>query len=142
MVDVVPLNNTNEKAMQELIKLARDLHGDQRSMTLADLEELVDDKSTILLTLQDEGHIIGMATLYIIPKIGKRNGLLEDVIVDSGYRGQGLGEKLTRAIMEKARELQLSSVTLISGSDREAAHKLYEKLGFKRKETGVFKFSF
>jgi ribosomal protein S18 acetylase RimI-like enzyme len=139
MIQVGQLKKATPNAVEELIALGRDLHSDERTMSLADLEEILRDDSAICMVVQDDGRIIGMATLYIIPKIGSKNGLLEDVIVSSEYRGQGLGEKLVRSLLEVAKTRHVKSISLTSRPVRVAAHKLYEKLGFKKKETDVFK---
>ena len=139
MIEVVQLSKATKQGVEELVALGRNLHDDARSMSLEELEELIRDASAILLTLQDDGRIIGMASLYIIPKIGSRNALLEDVIVSEKYRGQGLGEKLVRALIEIGKTRHVKSISLTSRPVRVAAHKLYEKLGFQKKETDVFK---
>ena len=139
MIEVMQLKEATQQAVDELTALGRTLHDDDRTMMLADLTELVRDDTAILMVVKDNGHIIGMATLYLILKIGKYNSLLEDVIVDSAYRGQGLGEKLVRAVIDAGKSRGITSVTLTSRPERVAAHKLYEKIGFKTKETDVFK---
>lgn len=143
MIEVRQLNEATQQAVDELVALGRELHSDQRAMSLGELNELVSDDSAILMTIKDEEHIVGMASLYIIPKVGSRNGLLEDVIISSKYRGQGLGEKLVRTLIEEGKKRNVKSITLTSRPvpERAAAHKLYEKLGFVEKKTDVFKLS-
>ena len=138
MTEVSQLTRATEGAARELAALGSALHEDSRSMSTAELEELVNDKNIALVVVQDDGSVVGMGTLYIIPKIGKRNAYIEDVIVDEKYRGQGLGEKLVRELVAIAKEKGVRSITLTSRLQRVAAHKLYEKLGFKTKETNVF----
>jgi ribosomal protein S18 acetylase RimI-like enzyme len=139
MIEITELKEATQRAADELVMLGRALHSDERTMTLVELEELVQDDTAILMVVKDDAHIVGMATLYIIPKVGRRNSLLEDVIVDAAYRGQGLGEKLVRAVIEAGKTRGVTSITLISRPERVVAHKLYEKLDFKVKETDVFK---
>ena len=142
MIEIVQLKDATQKAVDELVVLGRELHSDERTMTLAALEELVHDDTAILMVVKDDDRIIGMATLYSILKIGKHNSLVEDVIVDSRYRGQGLGEKLVRTLIDAGKARGITSVTLTSRPERVAAHKLYEKIGFVMKETDVFKLTF
>jgi phosphinothricin acetyltransferase len=139
MVEIVQLKEATEQAVEELVALGRELHSDKRSMSFAELQELVGDESAVLMTVQDNGHIVGMATLYIIPKIGRRNALFEDLIVDSKYRGQGLGVQLMQSVIDAAKQRNVNSITLLSSAHRVAAHSLYEKLGFSLVETNVFK---
>jgi ribosomal protein S18 acetylase RimI-like enzyme len=141
MISVEPLKEATEAAAHELAQLGSMLHDDTRTMTVQQLQNIVADKNIVLMVVKDDGRVVGMGTLYLIPKIGKTNAYLEDVIVSDQYRGQGLGEKLTRAIIESAREREVGSISLTSSPSRVAAHKLYEKVGFKIKETNVFKLS-
>jgi phosphinothricin acetyltransferase len=108
-------------------------------MTLAELDAMLRDDTTRVVVVRDAERIVGMATLYIIPKIGKKNGLLEDVIVSADYRGQGLGERLVRTVLEMAKSLGLVSITLTSNPVRVAAHRLYQKVGFVIKDSDVMR---
>jgi ribosomal protein S18 acetylase RimI-like enzyme len=139
MIEILQLTEATQAAADDLAHLGSLLHEDKRTMRVDELTEIVQDKNIALVVLRDETRIVGMATLYVIPKVGKQNGLIEDVIVDETYRGQGLGEKLTARLISIAREKDLSSISLTSNPKRTAAHKLYEKLGFVKKETDVFK---
>ncbi|MBU6323632.1 MAG: GNAT family N-acetyltransferase [Patescibacteria group bacterium] len=142
MITVSELTSVTEDAIRELDVLAKELRGEAGNETPAtkeDVERIVGDPSVILMTVQDAGRIIGMGALYVHQKVGKRVAEVEDVVVSGDYRGQGLGEKLMRAILEKARANGIRSVSLTSRPSRVAAHKLYEKLGFEKRETDVFR---
>jgi ribosomal protein S18 acetylase RimI-like enzyme len=141
MPTIERLLSASETVARELAALGSVLHGDTRTLSTEQLERIVEDRNIILMVVKDSGKIIGMATLYILPKIGKCNGIIEDVIVDEKYRGQGLGEKLVRALLEEGKRVGVQSVSLTSRSHRVAAHKLYLKLGFSIQETNVFKLS-
>lgn len=47
-------------------------------------------------------------------------------------RRRGVGEALTRAVLERAREVGAARVVLCSQSTMKTAHRLYERLGFRR----------
>ena len=63
---------------------------------------------------------------------------IEDVIVDEAARGQGVGEALVREALRRATELGVRTVELTSMPYREAANRLYRRLGFVRKPTNVY----
>ncbi len=65
---------------------------------------------------------------------------IEDVVVDEAARGQGVGEALTLAAVELARNAGARSVELTSRPTREAANRLYRRLGFEERETNVWRF--
>ncbi|ABL78467.1 GNAT family N-acetyltransferase [Thermofilum pendens] len=58
--------------------------------------------------------------------------LLEDVYVDEEYRGRGIGTELVKKAIEVARSMNCYKIIATSRFEREAVHKWYEKLGFKR----------
>jgi ribosomal protein S18 acetylase RimI-like enzyme len=62
------------------------------------------------------------------------------VVVDEGVRGHGVGEELNRAALERARSLGAITVDLTSRPSREAANRLYKRLGFVERETNVYRF--
>jgi ribosomal protein S18 acetylase RimI-like enzyme len=105
----------------------------------AALETIVAQPGTRLLVARDAGRIIGTLTLtfYRIP-----TGLqsrIDDVIVDDAGRGKGIGEALSRHAVELARAAGAKNVTLTSRPSREAANRLYLRIGFKQIETNVYR---
>ena len=104
-----------------------------------DLAALVkSESSTLILARADNNSIIGAAcvTVYRVPT-GIR-AIIEDVIVDEYARGQGIGEALVRRCLEIAREKDAHGVTLTSNPKREAANRLYQRMGFKKRETNAY----
>ena len=109
----------------------------------ADLEALVRSENSVLFIAQGEdGQIIGAAclTVYRVPT-GLR-AVIEDVIVDESARGQGVGEVLVRRALEAAQARGASAVTLTSNPRREAANRLYRRMGFKLRETNAYVYKF
>lgn len=100
------------------------------------------EASTLLIARADDGSILGAATLtvYLVPT-GTR-AIIEDVIVDGAARGQGIGEALVRRCLEIAREKGAPAVTLTSNPRREAANRLYQRMGFLRRETNAYVYKF
>jgi ribosomal protein S18 acetylase RimI-like enzyme len=87
----------------------------------------------------DGEKIVGMGTVYVIQKLDNKAAFIEDVIVSEQYRGQGLGEKIMRALLELAKENGVRTVNLTSRPSRVAANALYQKLGFQLRETNTYK---
>lgn len=88
----------------------------------------------------DEGEVIGSATLAVYQgPIKGLTGVVEDVIIDEKYRGQGLGRMIMNKLIEVAEENNLQQITLTSNPSRTAARKLYQDLGFDLYDTGFFK---
>ena len=95
---------------------------------------------TDLFVARLDGHIVGILTLamYRIPT-GNR-AWIEDVIVDEAAAGQGIGEALSRAAIDEARRRGAKDVRLTSRPKREAANRLYRRIGFEIYETNVYKY--
>ena len=89
--------------------------------------------------MDEEDHIAGCATLCVYDSPTGQKASLEDVVVSSKNRGQGLGELLVQHVIEYARrELGNVDIHLTSRPHRVAANKLYQKLGFEKRETNAY----
>ncbi len=105
------------------------------------LEEIVKDGRSVLLVARDDSDaIVGSLTLATFRIPTAMRAWIEDVVVDSAARGQGVGEALNRAALERAQSLGARTVDLTSRPSREAANALYQKLGFERRETNVYRY--
>jgi ribosomal protein S18 acetylase RimI-like enzyme len=110
----------------------------------AALQALVNSQASILLAARfpDDGLIVGALCLTVYPVPTGVRAIIEDVIVDQAVRGRGIGEALVRAGLELARQAGAGGVTLTSNPRREAANRLYQRLGFVRRETNAYVFKF
>ncbi|CAN5142858.1 hypothetical protein BH11PAT1_BH11PAT1_7570 [soil metagenome] len=104
-----------------------------------DLQSILLSKDIHLLVAKDGEKIVGMITLatYRIPY--KKKGWLEDLVVDESARGKGIGSKLVHAGTQLAKKKGLKAVDLTSQPTREEANKLYERLGFEKRGTHVYR---
>lgn len=108
------------------------------------LASMVGSDSSMILIARDpalENRIVGSMTLvtFTIPT-GIRSWI-EDVVVDGAARGRGVGEKLNRVALDYAREFGATTVDLTSRPSREAANRLYQRLGFQARETNIYRYS-
>ena len=95
---------------------------------------------TQFVATDDAGTIVGVSTLAVFPIPTATRAWVEDVIVDETVSGQGIGRRLTEAMLARARELGCKTVDLTSRPSREAANALYKKVGFEPRETNVYRF--
>lgn len=107
----------------------------------ADLLAIVDNPNSVLFLAEVDGVVVGSLTLafYRIPTGVK--AWIEDVVVDDSARGQGVGEALNLAAIEESRKRGAKNVSLTSRSSREAANRLYLRLGFTPYETNLYRFT-
>ncbi len=109
-------------------------------LTLGDVEELIESSATLLFVATSDGATVGTLTLVTFPIPSGRRAWIEDVIVDEASRGRGVGEALTMAAIAEARRRGVRTVDLTSRPSRRAANALYQKLGFEKRETNVYRF--
>ncbi len=100
------------------------------------------DSSTLMVARDARGRIIGALTLAVDRVPTGIRSIIEDVIVDKSARGQGIGEALTRRALEIAKEAGAAHVTLTSNPRREAANRLYQRMGFVKRETNAYQYIF
>lgn len=86
-----------------------------------------------------DGVIHGSLTLTVYPLPTGPKAWIEDVVVDDEARGRGLGEALSRAALDAARASGAKEVDLTSRPKREAANRLYQRLGFVARDTNVYR---
>ena len=113
--------------------------------TRSEIEALVDSKASILLVVRHPGEnspIVGMLTLLIYRVPSGVRAHIEDLVVDEAMRGRGIGEKLVRHALAVALEAGANGVALTTNPRREAANRLYQRVGFKRWETNVYFYEF
>ena len=88
-----------------------------------------------------DGVIVGTATLGTFRTPTGVHGWIEDVVVDQDYRRQGIGKALTEACLAQSRALGLRDVNLTSRSARCAANQLYQAMGFIQRETNIYRYT-
>ena len=106
--------------------------------SMKDFQEIVKTDSAILLGAFENSILVGMLTLVIIKIPVGMQCRIEDVVVDKTQRGKGIGEALTIRALKIAENIGVKKVSLSSNSNRIAANKLYQKLGFKLRETNSY----
>ena len=104
------------------------------------LQAIVGSPDSELFVARVGGRIVGSLTLatYMIPTGLK--AWIDDVVVDSDARGQGIGEALNRAALDEARRRGAKEVDLTSRPSREGANRLYRRLGFEARDTNVYRY--
>ena len=103
---------------------------------------LVHGDDTVLFIARVDGTIVGSLTLafYRIPTGLK--SWIEDVVVDDAARGHGVGRKLNEAALAEAKARGAKDVSLTSRPSREAANRLYQRIGFEARTTNLYRFKF
>ncbi len=105
------------------------------------LTEIVDGPATIFFVARVDGAIVGCLTLVVFRLPTGVRAWIEDVVVDDAARGHGVGEALNVAAIALADERGARTVDLTSRPSREAANRLYQRLGFVQRDTNVYRYA-
>jgi ribosomal protein S18 acetylase RimI-like enzyme len=108
--------------------------------TADELREIATSPATVLFVARVEGRIAGSLTLALFRIPTGLRAWIEDVVVDGDARGSGVGAALNRAALAEAAARGARTVDLTSRPSREAANRLYQRLGFVARETNVYRF--
>jgi len=131
----------DDELVEAFARLVPQLSSSSPPPTREQLAELVDGPDTVLFVARVDGRIMGSLTLafYRIPTGLK--AWIEDVVVDDDARGRGVGAALNEAALAAARRRGAKDVSLTSRPSREAANRLYQRIGFERRETNVYRYT-
>ncbi|MGO9195624.1 MAG: GNAT family N-acetyltransferase [Acidimicrobiales bacterium] len=140
--EVEVATDVTDELVSEIARLVPQVSSSAAPPTLSELIEIVDAPGAVLFLARDRrARLQGMLTLvtYRIPT--GVHAVIEDVVVDSGARGGGVGAALVTAALDEAARRGARNVDLTSRPSREAANRLYTRLGFEVRETNVYRHS-
>lgn len=143
-VQIIEATQVTPELVEAFGRLIPQLSSSNPPPTETELAAICESEASVLLLAVDRDagdQILGSLTLawFRIPT-GVR-AWIEDVVVDRAARGHGVGELLNRAALDRARELGAKTVELTSRPSREAANRLYQRIGFVARETNVYRFN-
>ncbi len=140
-IEVDECRTVSDDLVEAMQRLIPQLSSSSSPPNRAELEEIVASPATTLFVARHRGRIVGALTLvaFRIPT-GVRTRI-EDVVVDETMRGRRVGEQLSEAALETARRLGARNTDLTSRPSRQAANRLYARMGFERRESNVYRFT-
>jgi len=140
-VTIEVATSASTELLEGINRLVPQLSSSAAVVTWEQLEALVTSDCLTFFIARSEGAIVGTLTLAIFPIPTGLRAWIEDVIVDDASRRLGIGEALTIAALDVARESGVRTVDLTSRPSRSAANALYQRLGFEQRETNVYRLS-
>ena len=140
-VEVEIANEATEELVTSLNQLLPQLSSNAAPLSVADVEALVTSPVTVVFIARADGRIVGSLTLVIFLIPTGLRAWIEDVVVDGAARAKGVGVALTNAAIEESRRRNVRSIDLTTRPSREAANRLYARLGFELRETNVYRLS-
>lgn len=139
MIHISQVTHATQELVEVFEKLIPQL-SQRRPPSLDELTALIDSRSIVLIARfpDSSSPVVGSGTLAVFPVPTGLRGHIEDVVVDQSARGNGIGEAIVSDLLTKARELGIEGVSLTCNPIREAANKMYQKMGFRLRETNVY----
>jgi GNAT superfamily N-acetyltransferase len=139
MVRVEAVAEATPEVHAALARLLPQLNPKLPVPTMKRLQAIIADPAVTLFVAKEGDEIVGTTTLVVYTTPFWIKARLDEVVVDESARGKGVGEALVKASLDLAREKGVEVVELQSGVQRAEAHRLYERMGFKRRETNVYR---
>jgi ribosomal protein S18 acetylase RimI-like enzyme len=138
-VQIEEVTAVSEELVDAFARLTPQLSSSSPPPGRQELTEMIEAPGTTVFVARDHTKIIGTLTLVVFRIPTAVRAWIEDVVVDAQARGSGAGAALTEAALAKAAEAGARTVELTSRPSREAANRLYQRLGFEARETNVYR---
>ena len=139
-VEVAPVVSATAELVDAFHRLIPQLSSSSSPITMEQLEEIIGDSATTVFAARDGETIVGLLTLVVFRIPTGVRAWIEDVVVDDRARGKGVGGALNHAALSMARQRGAKTVDLTSRPSREAANRLYQRIGFVRRDTNVYRY--
>ena len=124
--------NPTDRQVRDINELLKQLTNNPKLVEISALKKILDQSGVfIVLITNTEGRSIAMATLAVRSFLLNTNAIIEDVVVDSKYRGIKLGKNIMEYLITMAREKECSFVSLTSHPRRKESNQMYQGLGFE-----------
>ena len=107
--------------------------------TMWQWRRVLGQKNVRFFVVRESNRVVGMVSFYWRELPAGKVGMVEDMVVSSQHRGKGHGSALTKAVIDFAKKQRLAYIDLTTRPDRVAANKLYQKFGWKRRKTNVYR---
>jgi ribosomal protein S18 acetylase RimI-like enzyme len=137
-MDVERVTAADDELVAAIARLVPQLSATRTPPGLAELQAIAAEENTILLVAREDGEVLGMLTLVLYRVPTGLRGWIHDVVVDESARGRGVAGALTEEALRVATEARALTVHLTTRPAREAANRLYRRLGFDDYETNVY----
>jgi ribosomal protein S18 acetylase RimI-like enzyme len=139
-VRIEQLDDVDRELVDAVGRLLPQLSSSASSLSGEDLQRIVDAEATVVLVARIDGRTVGWLTLVVFTIPTGVRAWIEDVVVDEDVRGRGIGKALTLRALELAATSGARTVDLTSRPSRHAANAMYESLGFRRRDTNVYRY--
>ena len=142
MTSIIEIKTYSPEYHEAMQRFLNQLTTSPMVLTESMFHQLLDSENSHLFFIIKDEQIAGMLTVGIHHSPTGGKAWIEDVVVDETFRGQGLSKVLVAHAIEFVKSQQIPLLMLTSNPKRIAANKLYQAMGFERKETNVYRMKF
>jgi len=141
MIRIQVVREATADLQSALARLLPQLNPNLEVPDMKRLRRLIADPAVTLLLAVDGDDIVGTTTVIVYTTPFWIKARLDEVVVDDSARGKGVGEALVKAALDIGRErgAQVAELQSGRGPARQAAHRLYLRLGFKIRDSDVLR---
>ena len=137
-MNVQRVTEATDELVEAFTRLLPQLSPGRAGPTIGELAAVISAPGTNVLVARDDGEVVGTLTLLVYRIPTGLRGWIHDVVVDASARGRGVGAALVDEALRLAEAARVASVHLTARAHREAAHRMYRRLGFVEHPSDVF----
>lgn len=134
----------SDEIYQGVLNLLPQLSTSATTPTYDQIEEIVKSQATHFFIARDQSDrsmIIASLTLVVFRIPTGVRAWIEDVVVNETHRGKGIGTELCTEAIRCASNEGARTIDLTSRASRQAANRLYQSVGFKVRDTNVYRYT-
>jgi ribosomal protein S18 acetylase RimI-like enzyme len=140
-VEVAVVREADDEMVEAFARLLPQLSSSAAPLSHDSLQRLLAADASTVLVARVDGRVVGTLTLVMFPLPTGLRAWIEDVVVDEAARGYGVGAALTEEALRLADAARVRTVDLTSRPSRQAANRLYQRLGFQVRDSRVFRYA-
>lgn len=141
MMKIEQLTHIDDTVSKAFEKLIPQLTGRNSYPSREELQKILQTGNSFIFVAREGDEILGTLSLVVYKIPTGKKAWIEDVVVDENARGKGVAALLVNHALDMARAKGIEKVDLTSTPARTAANKLYQKLGFGKRDTNVYRFT-
>jgi GNAT superfamily N-acetyltransferase len=139
MVSVEAATAATRELEEVLARLLPQLNADLVVPDAKRVRVLIEDPAVTVLLARDGDDVVGTATVIVYTTPFWIKARIDEVVVDQAARGKGVGEALVKACLDVARKRGAQVAELQSGRQRDVANRLYRRMGFRLRDSNLYR---
>lgn len=134
------LKRVTQSTVDEINHLLKELSPENpKTIDVRSLRRKLKREGAYIAVAREGGAIIGMASIFLLDALSGCKMHVEDVVVDETHRGKRIAGALMNRLESIARRWHAKKIDLTSNDDKKDARRLYEALGYEKRETHNFR---